>query len=494
MPNLINYDNGTVTVSVTGGTAPYSFLLQQNGTAFNYSGANFINPISSSSGQVTFGDSSDQSGDSGVPAGVYTCQVTDANGCVTTTPNLTVNQDIPTTTTAAPTYTVTINAVADPANIVGSHPYVSQGLSAGSSYTIPAPTWSVTGYTFIGYDTYSGTPMAAPEYQPGDILTISGDVNLYARYEAVTTTTTTLAQYTLNINAIADPSLIVGTHPYIQSGILDGSTVVLPAPTWSVTGYTFIGYDTYSGTPMAPPQYQPGDSLVVTGNVNLYARYEAVTTTTTTTEPTTTTSTTSTTTTTTEPTTTTTTTEPTTTTTTSTTTTTTEPTTTTTTTEPTTTTTTSTTTTTTTTTAAPETGYFFHLGTGAYPWQQELISGTTFYYPNNDPETSFAPIFEDMLVNPSGYPGFDPNDSFVALNDGDILNYPDNANGNYYWLLLPDSYNIPDLTQNAKLSIDGAPDDICSEKGALTINGISYTLYKLNTVPTTADIAVTYNA
>ena len=153
-----------------------------------------------------------------------------------------------------------------------------------------------------------------------------------------------------------------------------------------------------------------------------------------------------------------------------------------------------TTTTTTTTTAAAENGYFFHLGTGAYPWEQQLISGTNFYYPNNNPETNFAPIFEDMLANPSGYPGFDPNDSFPTLVDGAVLNYPANANGNYYWLLLPDSYNIPDLTQNAKLSIDGAPDDICSEKGAMTINGIAYTLYKLNTVPTTAGISVTYNA
>ena len=281
MSNLINYDNGTVTVSVTGGTAPYSFLLQQNGTAFNYTGANFINPINSSGGQVTFGDANDQSGDSGLPAGTYTCQITDANGCIVTTPDLTVNQNIPTTTTAAPTYSVTITAVADPANIVGSHPLIQSGLSQGDSYTLPGPTWSVTGYEFIGYDTYSGTPTAPPQYQPGDVITIAGDTDLFARYQEVTTTTTTLAQYTLTITAIADPANIVGTHPYVDSNILDGSTITLPGPTWSVTGYTFTGYDTYSGTPMAPPQYQPGDSLVITGDTNLYARYELTTTTTT---------------------------------------------------------------------------------------------------------------------------------------------------------------------------------------------------------------------
>ena len=88
------------------------------------------------------------------------------------------------------TYTVTYQAVANPSDIVGSHPNTVSGVSAGN-YTVLGPTWSVTGYTFLGYDTYSGTPMAAPEYQPGDVITISGDTNLYARYEATATTAAT---------------------------------------------------------------------------------------------------------------------------------------------------------------------------------------------------------------------------------------------------------------------------------------------------------------
>ena len=43
----INYNNGTLTATVTGGTAPYSFKLTQNGSLFTYGGANFINPINS---------------------------------------------------------------------------------------------------------------------------------------------------------------------------------------------------------------------------------------------------------------------------------------------------------------------------------------------------------------------------------------------------------------------------------------------------------------
>jgi hypothetical protein len=589
--NLIDFNNGTITVTTTGGTAPYSFLLQQNGSTFNYGGSNFVNPISSSSGTVVFGNAADTTGQFGLPAGDYTCQITDSNGCIINTPTLTVQQNVPATTTEAPTYTVTINPVANPSDVFGQYPMVSSGLSAGDSYTIPSPTFGVTGHNFLGYDTYSGTPMAPPQYQPGDVITISGNTNLYARYQLIpttlattlaTTTEATTTQLTVSLTANANPSDIVPAANFTTNyNVSFGSTYTFPGPTFSHSqGWIFSGWSPFpnGGT----PTFQPGDTTAINNSGTFYAQWtiptttiapttEATTTEATTTEATTTEATT-TEATTTEATTTQATTQattqlptfdcdtagpivipdgitnefidissitlangtvtaisplrylsgvntfqigidipsgyynggsitctadatgidPTTTEATTTEATTTEATTT----EATTTeaTTTEATTTEATTTVAQETGYFFHLGTGAYPWQQELISGNDFYYPNNDPETSFAPIFEDMLLNPSGYPGFDPNDSFAALNDGDVLNYPANANGNYYWLLLPDSYNIPDLTQNAKLSINGAPDDICSEKGALTINGIAYTLYKLNTVPTTAGIAVTYNA
>ena len=280
--NLIDYNNGTVTVTTSGGTAPYSFLLQQNGQTFTYSGSNFVNPISSSSGTVVFGNANDTTGASGLPAGDYTCQITDSNGCVVNTPTLTVQQDISATTTAAPTYTVTINAVADPANIVGSHPLVSTGNLAGSSYTIPGPTWSVTGFTFIGYDTYSGTPMAAPQYQPGDILTITGDVNLYARYQVIPTTTeatTTIVQHpvTYQVQPGQYSSNITGQHPSTSS-VAEGTTISLGGPTWSLdTPYANWIFDGYalSDNLMAPVQYQPGDSYTVNGPVTFYARYSA---------------------------------------------------------------------------------------------------------------------------------------------------------------------------------------------------------------------------
>ena len=74
----------------------------------------------------------------------------------TTTAAPTTTTAAPTTTTATPTYTVSIYADVDPSLIVGSHPFTSAAITSGSFYTIPGPTWSVTGYSFAGYDTYSG--------------------------------------------------------------------------------------------------------------------------------------------------------------------------------------------------------------------------------------------------------------------------------------------------------------------------------------------------
>ena len=89
----INYNNGTLTATVTGGTAPYTFKLTQNGSLFTYGGANFINPITSSSGVVQFGDAGDLSGAHGLPPGTYKVEITDSQGCVIVTNNLIVGQE-----------------------------------------------------------------------------------------------------------------------------------------------------------------------------------------------------------------------------------------------------------------------------------------------------------------------------------------------------------------------------------------------------------------
>ena len=93
------------------------------------------------------------------------------------------------TPTAAPTYTVTYQAIANPSDIVGSHPSTVSGVSAGN-YTVSGPTWGVAGMTFIGFA--EGTSDQAPaNIQPGDVITITGDKTLYAKYETAATLATT---------------------------------------------------------------------------------------------------------------------------------------------------------------------------------------------------------------------------------------------------------------------------------------------------------------
>jgi hypothetical protein len=292
---LIDYNNGTLTVSATGGNAPYQFLLKQDGAPFVYGGVNFTNPITSMDGTVTFGDAGDLSGDAGLPSGTYTCKITDANGCEIETGNLVVGQQEETTTTT-------------------------------------------------------------------------------------TTTTTT----------------------------------------------------------------------------------EAPTTTTTTTEAPTTTTTTSTTTTTTE--------------------------------APTTTTTT-TSTTTTTTTAAPESMYWLHWGNGAFPYAQDLEGTGPFYYEATNgatSETAIQPILQNMIDNPSEWTVFVPGDSQTSITVGDTFDFPTAAQGSYYYLLIPDSYGVPDLTTNNKLSVGGGPAGTANSSTQLTLNGNPYTMYRIDAAPSVNAISVQY--
>ena len=248
-----------------------------------------------------------------------------------------------------------------------------------------------------------------------------------------------------------------GTLPGTSS-VANGTTITIAGPTWTLdtpyANWTFDGY-AISDNLMAPVEYQPGDSYTVNGPVTFYARYSAPVTTTTTTA---------------APTTTTTTAAPTTTTTT-TTTTTAAPTT--------------TTTTTTTTTAAPEPLYWFHLGSGIgptdYPFQQNLITGSPQYLSDNTTSTStpeFEAVFADALANPGSYQTIN---SRTTIADGDQFVFGPSPSANFYWLLIPDSMNVPDLTQNARLaSISNNINDVAAQVMAMNVNGQPYKLYRIN--------------
>ena len=133
--------------------------------------------------------------------------------------------------------------------------------------------------------------------------------------------------------------------------------------------------------------------------------------------------------------------------------------------------------------------YYFHLGTNGYPWGRDLINDT-LYLSNDDVVANYAESFEDMLANPGSY---EPVGQVNQLINGTTFTMEASSTANFYWIAIPTSLGIPDLTVNPKIEISGAPADICSAKLAFTRNnGAEYTLYKLNTVPTAGSVEIRY--
>ena len=137
--------------------------------------------------------------------------------------------------------------------------------------------------------------------------------------------------------------------------------------------------------------------------------------------------------------------------------------------------------------------YFFHLGAGNYPYSLDLINADALYLTNNQVSTSepqFAAIFGEMLTNTEVY----NNIGTVDLNgENPSWTYSTSEVPNLYWLVIPSSAGIPDLTQNAALEIDGAPADVAADRLEFTHNGQLYTLYRLNAIQDTGSRTVVYS-
>ncbi|MCD7947998.1 MAG: InlB B-repeat-containing protein [Oscillospiraceae bacterium] len=147
---------------------------------------------------------------------------------------------------------------------VGSYP--TEYFVEGTEYTVLSPEEtgiSRPGYTFTGWNTQpNGTGTA---YQPGDTFVITEDVNLYAQWEAVAGTVSVLYDSNGGTGSHADVGLPIGT----EYTILTPEEIGISRP-----GYTFVGWNTQpNGTGTA---YQPGDTVVLTENLILYAQWVTV--------------------------------------------------------------------------------------------------------------------------------------------------------------------------------------------------------------------------
>ena len=422
----------------------------------------------------------------------FTCAADDNSGTnCGLTADIVIND---TSTTVVHNVTYQVQPGQYSGNIGGQHPN-TDSIANGSTISLEGPTWTLdtpyANWTFDGYALGDNVTYEPVQYQAGDSYTVNGPVTFYARYSAPATTTTTAAPttttlapttttaaptYTVTINAVANPSNIVGSHPLVQSGLSAGN-YTLPGPTWAVTGYTFIGYDTYSGTPMAPPQYQPNDVINLTADVDLYARYE-LTPTTTTAAPTTTTTTAAPTTTTAAPTTTTL--------------------------APTT-----TTVAPTTTTLAPLTGYYFHGGQNNYPANADLTAGTGGYFydpgsgftPTNDFDQAMSYVMDNMGTMGNGVgseydiiPFNIPGGGIPALGNSDELIFPQNDTAEKYYIILPDGQ--VDLTDSSAMHLYntnfGANTNAIAKR-SFTWNGNLYWIYKTGFQPSIDDKILGFN-
>jgi hypothetical protein len=132
-------------------------------------------------------------------------------------------------------------------------------------------------------------------------------------------------------------------------------------------------------------------------------------------------------------------------------------------------------------TAPLEKMYHIHWGNGAWPHAQDLEGNGPFFYEatgGNTSETSIEPILQDMIDNPSAW-GVWTGVSQTSLSIGDTFSYPVAAAGSFYYIIIPDSFGTPDLTQVNKLSENGGNGGAAASKLAITLDGYPCTMYRL---------------
>ena len=149
-------------------------------------------------------------------------------------------------------YTVTYKANGGTGNDV------SVPVVGGEQYTIAANTFTPpTGQSFGGWNTAAaGT---GTQYATGDSVTITGDLELYAKWNA------SACSVTYKANGGTGGDIVVPVF-YNQQYEIAANTFTPP------TGHSFDGWNTAAaGT---GTQYAAGDSVTITGNLELYAKWK----------------------------------------------------------------------------------------------------------------------------------------------------------------------------------------------------------------------------
>ena len=134
----------------------------------------------------------------------------------------------------------------------------SKTVSAGYSVSLPANTFTRSGYEFVGWDTNADG--SGVSYTNGQNITPSGNITLYAQWKKKDVYCT----ITFNSNG--------GSGSMSSTTVRAGS--YLPINTLTRSGYEFVGWNTNSyGTGTS---YTDGQYITATGNIILYAQWKKI--------------------------------------------------------------------------------------------------------------------------------------------------------------------------------------------------------------------------
>ena len=489
---LIDYNNGTATISVNGGQPPFSYLLTQNGSAATHNGANFVNPIVSSSQSVVFGDASDMTGSYGMPAGTYKCIITDDNGCsvttsdivISNTPEATTTQATAATTqataattlaTAATTLATAATTLATPATTLATN--ATTLATAATTLATPATTLATNATTLATNATTLATNATTLATDATTLATPATTLATAATTLATPATTLATAATTLATAAttLATPATTLTAFDCTAAGFtvadgIAGETIILNTDATvsegtlnSVTPTTYqLGETAYTANITVPPTdpngnaySYPGYSLsICTDTATGIAATTLATAATTLATAATTLATPATT--------------------------------------------LATNATTLATTIAPleHTFYHLHAGGGSVAPYSDLSAGGTFYLSTGASTQDLSVLMADLIVNGDGQ----TNGNGVAMPSVNSFEFSGPITGNdcgqsweselssglnFFWLAVP---NNTDFTEN--LITDGALQYDCngltynaSNRTAFTYNAESYWLYKLAAAP-----------
>ena len=153
------------------------------------------------------------------------------------------------------TWSITYNANG------GSNAPAKQTANVGQSITITYSKPTRSGYTFLGWSTWSGATEPEAMFTPGYSYTSDYDLTLYAVWRKNQTT-----QYSLSF------SLQGGNGTFNPLYGEYGNRVKIPYTKPTKTGYTFLGWATYVG---GNASYQPGEYYTLYGNSTLYAVWKS---------------------------------------------------------------------------------------------------------------------------------------------------------------------------------------------------------------------------